>query len=99
VIVVGGEHETELLERVAAGGALEPDGQAPVRALAHAGERWAVVDFEGHRENSVAEDSRGVALEPGRDGERIRRSRDDRGLEGHAASLTRRSEAPAREGS
>ena len=31
----------EPLEGLAAGPAVEPDGQAPVRALAYAGERWA----------------------------------------------------------
>ena len=39
MVVVGREHEAEPVERLGRLGGLEGDGEAPVRPLAHAGER------------------------------------------------------------
>ena len=93
MVVVGGEHEADPLERLGGLGGIEGDREAAVRALADAGESRAAVRFAGERQYAVPKAAGGVAPESRRKRERIRPARDDRRLERHGASLPRRAAA------
>ena len=88
VVVVRGEHEAQALERLGGASALQPDAERPVGALPHAGERGLAAALEHEREDSVPEAPGGVAGGPRRERERVRRSREEGGLESQRVYTT-----------
>ena len=88
VVVVGGEDEAKLGERLVGLLALDPRVELPVRLLRDPGQRGSAARLEGDREDPVAEEARRVALHPCGESERVGLNGRDRRLERHSPETT-----------